>query len=106
VSITLLTREIENDPILLEPEPLPFRWRDHAACLGLPHDDFYPHRTAVAWEEEAKFWCNRCPVRTECLDDALRAEAHETVWGVRGGLNEDERRPLVMKARREVRDVR
>jgi len=106
VSADLLTRETEIDLTLLEPEPVPFRWRDYAACRDMPVDDFYPHRTAVAWEEEAKFWCKRCLVRTECLDDALRVESHEQVWGIRGGLNENERKPLVAKAKREVRETR
>jgi hypothetical protein len=44
--------------------------------------------------------CGSCPVRTDCLVDALIARETQ---GVRGGLNERERRSLVRRVRRNVR---
>lgn len=94
----MLTRE---DTVM--PEPLPFRWRDFAECLGMEVDDFYPFATAEEWEQEALFFCHRCVVRSECLEDALTVESRPNVavWGVRGGVPEKERRKMVAKRMKE-----
>lgn len=76
-------------------------WSDQAACRSVSDPDlFFPdgwgtkaHRQQVA---EAKAVCGRCPVRAECLNDALdRADVH----GVAGGLTPEEREPLLRRRR-------
>jgi WhiB family redox-sensing transcriptional regulator len=64
-------------------------WRDRAACKDEDPDLFHPSSPAQA--EAAKLVCRRCPVRSECLDNAL-AEGDE--HAIRGGLTRAERRDL------------
>lgn len=69
-------------------------WTERAACRGLDPELFYPVGSsgpAVEQVDAAKAVCAGCPVRTECLDWALRTgEAH----GVWGGTTPEERRFL------------
>ena len=63
-------------------------WREHATCAGEPLRLFYgPSVEKPAAREarvaKAKAICGRCPVRTECAEDAV---ARGEKWGVRGGL--------------------
>ena len=71
--------------------------RDHvvkAACRGVNPEIFFPGPGKRP--DEAKAVCRRCPVKAECLDDALRGGWRlEGIWA---GLTETERRPL-LKAR-------
>lgn len=48
--------------------------------------------------EPAKAICRRCPVRTECLDQALRNGKQHGVWG---GLSENERKVLRRQRRNQ-----
>ncbi|MBP2583362.1 hypothetical protein J3A78_003840 [Streptomyces sp. PvR006] len=67
-------------------------WRTQAACAGEDTSLWFgqPHATRAA-----RAACARCPVRAECLHDAL---LHETPgaprYGVRGGLHGSERNQL------------
>lgn len=70
-------------------------WWKHAACDGEPLELFYgpdgerePSRTMR--ERKAKLLCRSCPVRTECLDEALLPGA-SSQHGVRGGMTAEER---------------
>ena len=56
-------------------------WRDRAVCAGVDVDLFYPEGTESGWE--ALEFCGRCPVRSECLSDAL---VTGEVFGIRGGM--------------------
>ena len=60
-------------------------WRDRAACLDVELDLFF-HGTPNAIRE-AKAICKGCPVKAECLADAIE---HGDI-GIRGGLTEDQR---------------
>ncbi|GAA4757750.1 WhiB family transcriptional regulator [Actinomycetospora chibensis] len=67
-------------------------WQVRAACRGVDPELFFPEpsdeplvRTQVA---AAKAVCRRCPVREQCLAEALERLPH----GVAGGLTEHERR--------------
>jgi WhiB family redox-sensing transcriptional regulator len=64
-------------------------WRDNAACDGLDVDIFFPEKGKPT--DPAKAVCAVCPVKDDCLADAM-------IWGerhgVRGGLSGDERRRL------------
>lgn len=73
-------------------------WRDRAACRGCPPAMFFPGDESE--DEAPKAVCASCGVRVDCLVDALLARETQ---GVRGGLNERERKSLVRRARRNVR---
>ncbi|GGP40619.1 WhiB family transcriptional regulator [Streptomyces abikoensis] len=70
-------------------------WHDKAACRGLEPDVadrlFFPTSRARKDIAQARALCAQCPVRRICLDAALESESF---YGIRGGLTEDERRPL------------
>ncbi|MFR0354124.1 WhiB family transcriptional regulator [Streptomyces sediminimaris] len=59
-------------------------WRASAACGG-------SRSFAAAKPTEAKEICGGCPVRVECLYDALEADTSNGIWG---GLTYGERRAL------------
>jgi WhiB family redox-sensing transcriptional regulator len=70
-------------------------WEDRAACKNMPADMFYPEDNGAEMEA-AKAVCRVCPVREDCLEHSLATRDFE---GVRGGLNQRERKRLA-KARR------
>lgn len=72
-------------------------WRDEAACSGMDVNIFYPEQGAgMPQTKRAKAICARCPVRIECLNDALARNERYGVWG---GMSERERRRLLRVAR-------
>jgi WhiB family redox-sensing transcriptional regulator len=83
-------------------------WRDSAACLGSDTELFYlpdeggrppanrvrpPHPAAAAY-------CRTCPVKNECLEDALNTHDNH---GVRGGLTAEQRTGLRKRMRAKER---
>lgn len=51
---------------------------------------------------KARQLCSRCPVREECLDEALSAEAVSRLcFGIRGGLSGTERKAIIRQGRDE-----
>ncbi|WP_395297252.1 WhiB family transcriptional regulator [Kitasatospora hibisci] len=62
------------------------RWRLKAACAGTPDPEIFfgdpraDHRQALAL-------CGQCPVRRQCLNDAIESGVRD---GIRGGLTEDQ----------------
>lgn len=73
-------------------------WQEHAACIGLPTEFFYPDRSAVITAGARKV-CEACPVQDACLEHALAQGEWHGVWG---GLSPDQRRAL-LRTRRETR---
>lgn len=65
-------------------------WRQHAACVGT-RDTMFP---AGAAQHAVKAVCVHCPVRTECLAEALDTRTAVGVWG---GTTERERRALLKR---------
>ncbi|MEU1906562.1 WhiB family transcriptional regulator [Streptomyces hygroscopicus] len=71
-------------------------WQDRAACRSTEHHQvdpelFFPDPDQTDKIATAKALCNQCPVRSTCLDAALEnLDRH----GIRGGMTEEERRPL------------
>lgn len=64
-------------------------WAAQAACATAPPDSLFVRGAA---QREARVRCFSCPVRMQCLADAL--DSH-TTFGVWGGLTERERRALL-----------
>lgn len=63
-------------------------WTLAARCRGM-QDDLFPDG---AGQKRARSVCMGCPVRCECLVEALD---NRIEWGVWGGLTERERRQLL-----------
>src|SRR6201987_5408830 len=66
-------------------------WTTRAACKGTDPDELFVQGAA---QNRAKLICRGCPVRTECLADALDNGIEFGVWG---GMTERERRPLLRR---------
>lgn len=86
-------------------------WKPRAACRGADPHLFHPDYASAAAERDAQSApalaiCARCPVRQECLDDALDVEDKDLgfggPWGIRGGLTEFDRL-RILRARRAQR---
>ena len=74
-------------------------WQRDAACQDSNPEMFFPVGQsplgrAEAWA--AKRICRRCPVRTACLEWAIRTGERSGVWG---GMTEEERRAEVKRRR-------
>ncbi len=66
-------------------------WAPSAACKDQTPDALF---VRGAEQNKAKLMCKGCPVRTECLAEALD---NQIEWGVWGGMTERERRALVRR---------
>ena len=64
-------------------------WQERALCSQTDPEAFFPEKGGST--REAKKICQRCSVRSECLEYAL---AHDERFGIWGGLSERERRRL------------
>ncbi|GAA2411631.1 hypothetical protein GCM10010404_81950 [Nonomuraea africana] len=82
-------------------------WHERAACKGADHWIFCNDEAALRNgeprppydEEKAKSYCSGCPVRTVCLEEALRMR---DLFMVRGGLNADELRAEYLTRQRRA----
>ena len=63
-------------------------WTARAKCKGMT-DALFPE---AADQKRARQFCQGCPVRFECLAEALD---NRIEWGVWGGMTERERRQLL-----------
>lgn len=78
----------------------PAEWMRDAACKGRNGDGkFFPTLGENHKWEAAKAICERCPVRRECLEYALRNVQHFGVWG---GTTERERKHIRKRRRVEL----
>jgi WhiB family redox-sensing transcriptional regulator len=78
-------------------------WRDKAACLGRPEGiDWYPERSH-AEAARAKAVCKTCPVREDCLEEAI---ANGEAFGIWGGLDTQERKREARRRRDRQRRQR
>jgi WhiB family redox-sensing transcriptional regulator len=66
-------------------------WAPRAACRAEQPDKLF---VRGAEQNKAKTMCAGCPVRTECLAEALD---NQIEWGVWGGMTERERRALLRR---------
>ena len=69
-------------------------WAEQAACAGANTNDWFPERGE--WGGKVLKVCAGCPVRIDCLDDALAEEAGRAGGrhGIRGGLTPNQRSQL------------
>lgn len=67
-------------------------WTAQAACAGRSPDELFVQGAA---QRQAREVCFDCPVRLECLVDALDNRIQFGVWG---GMTERERRALLRRA--------
>lgn len=70
-------------------------WMGKAACRGKDGELWFALPGTVG-EREARARCASCPVRRECLDEALAEGMDHGIWG---GLDPEERR---VEARRRA----
>ena len=66
-------------------------WVSESACRNVDPDELF---VTGAAQNRAKAVCMGCPVRTECLSDALDNRVEFGVWG---GMTERERRALLRR---------
>ncbi len=66
-------------------------WTARSACKTADPDELF---VSGAAQNRAKAVCMGCPVRTECLSDALDNRVEFGVWG---GMTERERRALLRR---------
>lgn len=87
-------------------------WLDDAACFkfGVATEIFFPPNTGGGRYRKDAFdapreICAVCPVRTPCLDDALRWEASRGVQrvGFVGGMSPEERAREAARRQKNVR---
>jgi WhiB family redox-sensing transcriptional regulator len=67
------------------------QWRDQALCRETDPEAFFPEKGQSP--TAARQVCAGCPVRTECLADALTRR--DVTFGVLGGMTPRERRDLL-----------
>ncbi|MDN5725353.1 MAG: WhiB family transcriptional regulator [Propionibacteriales bacterium] len=65
-------------------------WTLHAKCQGSGDSLFVDGGN----QKQASLFCSGCPVRVDCLAEALD---NKIEWGVWGGLTERERRSLLRR---------
>jgi len=66
-------------------------WATVAQCKQSRPDELFVRGAA---QNRAKMMCAGCPVKTECLAEALD---NQIEWGVWGGMTERERRAILRK---------
>jgi len=87
----VVARSIEDD------------WQIRAACRGPDRRLFFPPAEGERRDERemreqrAKAICRTCAVRRDCLDYAFRLR---DLFGIWGGLNENERRAMLAERAR------
>lgn len=87
-----------------------FGWQFKAACRGEDAAMFFaPNYFEKRHEKEAReqrardAYCNRCEVREQCLEYALRIREPHGMWG---GMNEAQRRALLRVRDRDAESQR
>lgn len=71
-------------------------WAGWAACAGSPTHLFYPRKHIKA--AEAKAICARCPVASQCLEEALDRGDQYGIWG---GMSVEERKAYKRERNRQ-----
>ena len=97
ISRSAVTAVMKNPtrPAVAEPRREPWEpWHADAECAGADPELFF-NDASRAWPlgrvAAAMSYCDPCPVKAECLADAL---VHDDVYAIRGGLLPDQRAQL------------
>jgi WhiB family redox-sensing transcriptional regulator len=86
-------------------------WRYRARCHGTDTNVFYPPRDKEQYKRiaaQAKTFCmgangkSPCPVRSECLWDAVKRDEPHGIWG---GLSHRERNALKRKWKKSFKKL-
>lgn len=78
-------------------------WQRKAECStsGCDPDLFFPENLSTVMRADATRKaleiCERCPVRAECLEQAIQDEEEFGIWG---GMTSEQRRALIRRKRR------
>lgn len=73
-------------------------WRSQGApCAGEPIHVFYPDKGQNVAPEIKKMCRERCPVRAQCLEYALKANDREGFWGGFSARQRKDLRPLWLR---------
>ena len=77
-------------------------WQDRALCAEVPGDWWYPEKGGSSMP--ARSVCAGCPVRRECLTDALRRPGTAAAggYGIWGGTSPEQREHLLRRFRGNV----
>lgn len=78
-----------------------YDFRYDAACKGQPTELFFTEddkAPVIDIPGTAGYFCARCSVRDQCLEDALQTKEFD---GVRGGCNVTQRKAILRKRRKE-----
>ncbi len=89
--MTIRARKGTGMSIGVNPVTSDSSWATRGACVSMDPDGFF---VQGAEQHAVKTACGACPVRTECLADALDNRVDFGVWG---GMTERERRRLLRK---------
>lgn len=76
------------------------RWYTEAACKGVDTNIFFGGTAAS--NKEATKYCNQCPIRAECLEDALQYPPIDQ-HGLIGGIAAYERKKIIAKRNYEAK---
>jgi WhiB family transcriptional regulator, redox-sensing transcriptional regulator len=71
-------------------------WALKAGCRDVPPKVFFPHDGAGV--DDARRYCDRCPVRVPCLEYALENQIQHGVWG---GMSERARQRIARRRKVE-----
>ena len=103
----IITRKFSNNgagPVIVKIDLHPQRpqpeWVNQANCQGYDSQLFFPDRVRLAEEFSIESICFNCPVRVDCLEDAL-AFPH-LVGGYWGGVSHTRVRLLARERRRRL----
>lgn len=66
-------------------------WREQASCARVDPDLWFPN--ATEYNPVPYLICGACPVRQECLQDAI--DTGDVYFGIRGGLSPNRRKALM-----------
>ncbi|MGA1074840.1 MAG: WhiB family transcriptional regulator [Ilumatobacteraceae bacterium] len=77
-------------------------WLKDAKCGGMSTDVFFSDQPGGAGNAEAIEICSTCPVKTDCLEYALRADERFGVWG---GKTPRQRLRIAAERRRALREA-
>lgn len=105
--IGMRVSEIWPELEAVDQDPKPGEWVRQAKCRGADQELFFPSQSgtyaSVMYARAKRRYCSQCPVRAECLEEALLVEEKrgDPPQGLVGGLMPKER-AFLLRARRDA----